>query len=257
MYQIFGSHLLSQWECDTCHNKQPKFEPITSIVVSINGSSLRDCLDFFFESEKISGENANTCSKCKVKRDGKRTFAIHGPPSVFIISLKCFDNRSRKIDRDVSFKMELDLSKYVTKFNDENSNEDQRNVSKYRLFGVIVHTGKTLSNGHYYAFAKNPSNRWTKYSDNKCKNIYSDDVLKEKAYILFYSTNAEKDFFECDIQRAIHSKQLDMMKCISCKSDQNLTSCARCSARKICEKCKRKSIFCKVCRKFFDRVPLR
>ena len=256
MYQIFGSHLLSEWRCDTCNNKQPKFEPITSIIVSINGSSLNDCLDFFFQSEKISGENANTCSRCKVKRDGTRTLAIHGPPTVFIISIKRFNNRSRKIDTDVSFQMELDLSKYVTNFGDQNGNQDQKNVSKYRLFGVVVHSGNTLKHGHYYALAKNPSNRWTKYSDNKCKNVYSDDVLTEKAYILFYSTNTEKDLFEYDIQRAIHLNDLDIEKCVTCKSNQNLSACARCSARKLCEKCKSKSIFCKVCQKFFDCVPL-
>ena len=88
MYQIFGSHLLSEWECNSCNNKQPKFDPITSIMLSINGSTLIDCLDFFFQTENVTGENANTCSKCKGKRDGTRTLAIHGLPSVLLFLSK-------------------------------------------------------------------------------------------------------------------------------------------------------------------------
>ena len=148
--------------------------------------------------------------------------------------------------------MELDLSKYMTQLG-----ENESSTSKYRLFGAVVHTSQTLKHGHYYALAKNPSNRWTRYNDSNCTNLHSDDVLKEtKAFILFYSSNTSKDFFRCDIERAIHCKKLNQMKCANCGSTDHLAACARCVARLLCDKCKRNSICCKICRKFFNHVPM-
>jgi ubiquitin carboxyl-terminal hydrolase 4/11/15 len=63
---------------------------------------------------------------------------------------------------------------------------DKRELSKYTLYGVIVHTGG-LTGGHYYAYVKRlESDKWELCDDSYVRRVDDKDVLGSEAYILFY-----------------------------------------------------------------------
>ena len=60
----------------------------------------------------MDGVEKYGCINYKKKRKATKRLQIHGSPNVLIISLKCFDLNNDKIDKKVSFPMELDIAKY-------------------------------------------------------------------------------------------------------------------------------------------------
>jgi ubiquitin C-terminal hydrolase len=44
-----------------------------------------------------------------------------------------------------------------------------------------------LNSGHYYTYAKNPeTGEWLSFNDDLVKPVAEDDLVTDKAYILFY-----------------------------------------------------------------------
>ncbi|XP_039612679.1 ubiquitin carboxyl-terminal hydrolase 32 isoform X1 [Polypterus senegalus] len=72
---------------------------------------------------------------------------------------------------------------------DEDSNDDQREEiclkPIYNLYAISCHSG-ILGGGHYVTYAKNPNNKWYCYNDSSCKEVHSDEIDTDSAYILFY-----------------------------------------------------------------------
>ena len=58
----------------------------------------------------------------------------------------------------------------------------------YDLIAVIHHSGRSLSRGHYVAYARNPvTGGWVKYDDTSVKEVSElTAVQDEGAYMLFY-----------------------------------------------------------------------
>lgn len=56
----------------------------------------------------------------------------------------------------------------------------------YGLYGVLVHSGKSLHNGHYYCFVRGPNNVWHLMDDSAVRPVSEATVLDQKAYMLFY-----------------------------------------------------------------------
>ncbi|XP_062341331.1 ubiquitin carboxyl-terminal hydrolase 32-like isoform X2 [Osmerus eperlanus] len=55
----------------------------------------------------------------------------------------------------------------------------------YNLYAISCHSG-ILGGGHYVTYAKNPNDKWYCYNDSSCKEVRSEEVDKDSAYILFY-----------------------------------------------------------------------
>uniref|UniRef100_A0A8K9Y1M6 Ubiquitin carboxyl-terminal hydrolase 32 n=1 Tax=Oncorhynchus mykiss TaxID=8022 RepID=A0A8K9Y1M6_ONCMY len=47
------------------------------------------------------------------------------------------------------------------------------------------HSG-IMGGGHYVTYAKNPNNKWYCYNDSSCKEVHSEEMDTDSAYILFY-----------------------------------------------------------------------
>lgn len=61
-----------------------------------------------------------------------------------------------------------------------------KELSKYTLFGVIVHIGG-LSGGHFYSYVKRLKNdKWDLCNDSYVKRVDLATVLCRDPYILFY-----------------------------------------------------------------------
>ncbi|XP_036392639.1 ubiquitin carboxyl-terminal hydrolase 32-like isoform X4 [Megalops cyprinoides] len=55
----------------------------------------------------------------------------------------------------------------------------------YNLYAISCHSG-ILGGGHYVTYAKNPNNKWYCYNDSSCKEVHSEEIDTDSAYILFY-----------------------------------------------------------------------
>lgn len=56
----------------------------------------------------------------------------------------------------------------------------------YKLISVLIHHGQTCNSGHYYCFVRNSNNCWYRMDDNHVSQVGLNEVLHQKAYILFY-----------------------------------------------------------------------
>uniref|UniRef100_A0AAR2LUS0 Ubiquitin carboxyl-terminal hydrolase 32 n=1 Tax=Pygocentrus nattereri TaxID=42514 RepID=A0AAR2LUS0_PYGNA len=55
----------------------------------------------------------------------------------------------------------------------------------YNLYAISCHSG-IMGGGHYVTYAKNPNEKWYCYNDSSCKEVHSEEVDADSAYILFY-----------------------------------------------------------------------
>ncbi|KAH0720394.1 hypothetical protein KY285_005197 [Solanum tuberosum] len=121
-------------------------------------------------------------SMCKTQGPFEKQLLIDRAPSVATLCLKRFNNDGfvvQKVDKHVSFPLELDMLHYTNKINNEEM--------KYDLYAVIVHLGFSISSGHYYSFIRCNPNEWYKFNDEHVHWVHEDHVLAEQAYILFYA----------------------------------------------------------------------
>ncbi|OAP58553.1 hypothetical protein AYL99_07643 [Fonsecaea erecta] len=56
----------------------------------------------------------------------------------------------------------------------------------YDLDCVVVHQGEHAQNGHYFAFCRQ-DNKWFRFDDEIVSATTTEDVLRQEAYLLFYS----------------------------------------------------------------------
>uniref|UniRef100_A0A6Q2X4H8 Ubiquitin carboxyl-terminal hydrolase 32 n=1 Tax=Esox lucius TaxID=8010 RepID=A0A6Q2X4H8_ESOLU len=63
------------------------------------------------------------------------------------------------------------------------SNHSLENI--YNLYAISCHSG-IMGGGHYVTYAKNPNDKWYCYNDSSCKEVHSEEIDTESAYILFY-----------------------------------------------------------------------
>uniref|UniRef100_A0A8B9JRA0 Ubiquitin carboxyl-terminal hydrolase n=1 Tax=Astyanax mexicanus TaxID=7994 RepID=A0A8B9JRA0_ASTMX len=55
----------------------------------------------------------------------------------------------------------------------------------YDLYAISCHSG-IMGGGHYVTYAKNPNDKWYCYNDSSCKEVHSEEIDTDSAYILFY-----------------------------------------------------------------------
>lgn len=60
--------------------------------------------------------------------------------------------------------------------------------SKYSIFAIIVHWGKSIQAGHYISIIKR-NQKWYYCDDDEIKEINENKILFENAYLLFYRKN--------------------------------------------------------------------
>ncbi|PHT61746.1 hypothetical protein T459_34404 [Capsicum annuum] len=111
-----------------------------------------------------------------------------------------------KVDKHVSFPLELDLLPYTD--NNQTNNEKM----KYDLYAVIAHAESTSSSGHYYCFICAEPNEWYKFDDTMISRVQKDVVLAEEAYIMFYAKRDTLWFSDFIALEAINSSYFIELK---------------------------------------------
>ncbi|KAK4794271.1 hypothetical protein SAY86_012265 [Trapa natans] len=169
--------------------------------------SVESCLAHFTKPEILSGDNAWHCERCSglelgkdegeqteadeveppvkvvVKRDATKRALIFNPPLLLTVHLNRFSQddygRLSKIRDQVVFQETMDLKPYM------DSSAEIRGQGLYRLRGVVEHLG-TMRGGHYVAYVRDNESAWYGVSDEDVHQVSLDDVLRCKAYMLFY-----------------------------------------------------------------------
>ncbi|WVZ82239.1 hypothetical protein U9M48_029525 [Paspalum notatum var. saurae] len=182
VHKIFGGRLRSQVKCTRCSYCSNKFDPFLDLSLDIaKAATLVQALKNFTEEELLDGgQKQYQCERCRQKVVAKKRFTIDKAPNVLTIHLKRFSpfNPREKIDRKVDFQPVLDLKPFVS--------DSKVSDFKYSLYGVLVHAGWNTQSGHYYCFVRTSSGMWHNLDDNKVCQVREADVLRQKAYMLFY-----------------------------------------------------------------------
>ena len=117
---------------------------------------MHEALAYFIKGQNLENENMYFSEELGRKtRAMKRTF-FEKTPNILIFTLKRFefDMESMlryKLNDYFEFPLDLDLQKYTSTY--LKNNEDQSSEYKYRLCGILVHSGMAES-GHYYSYIK-------------------------------------------------------------------------------------------------------
>ncbi|XP_054751907.2 ubiquitin carboxyl-terminal hydrolase 8-like [Lytechinus pictus] len=182
---LFQGQFKSTVQCLSCNNISVKFEAFMYLSLPIPSNSrctLNDCLQRFSQPEKLAGDNATHCTRCKGKRNSKKTILIWKLPNILLIHLKRFYYEGmwrQKLQTNVDFPNELTVDRYVI---------GPKRKDTYQLYGVSNHSG-TLDGGHYTACCRNAANkRWYKYDDHEVYDASQSSIKSSAAYILFYSS---------------------------------------------------------------------
>ncbi|CAE7812773.1 UBP19, partial [Symbiodinium sp. KB8] len=154
---------------------------------SASPTSLAKLLDEYTKEEHIADFK---CEKCK-KQGACRTSFLRRRPNVFVVYIdrRQDTNLFGKINRRVSFPLELDLSPWIPASDRERFHRDQNGEGLlYQLYAMCVHhdlRGSTAS-GHYVAYARDRHETWYHIDDEMVRQVQWCDVEEQHPYLLFY-----------------------------------------------------------------------
>ena len=195
-----------------------------------NKKNIYESLDSLTAGELMDGENCIFCAKCNKKLPVIKSQSFKSLPRVLLFVLKRFafnyDTMKKvKINDYYEFPFELDMTKYKTDF-DKNDSDNNSNASNiYVLKSVVVHMGNS-ENGHYYSFIKNNNERWYEFNDSEVspfnikllnsETFGGEEIIEingelkrrkknKSAYLLFYEKKDQSDCEQFDNIEAINS----------------------------------------------------
>jgi len=163
--------------------------------------SLATSLRSFTSEESLHSTEQCYCSRCGGLRDSAKRLSLHRLPPVLCIHLKRFKHTSSsgkqasaKIDDHISFPLHsLNLSPYTSEgICLQDGSEISRKALKeprpeqlYDLFGVVVHKGASIDQGHYISYVRRHA-QWYSCDDTMIVAVSEDEVRASKAYMLCY-----------------------------------------------------------------------
>ncbi|ETV97767.1 hypothetical protein, variant 1 [Aphanomyces invadans] len=148
--------------------------------------SMIDCLATTFAAESLQRDAQYFCSNCDAKQDAVKLTQLGAAPPVIIFHVNrtgwTADGEPDKIPTHVAFpERGLDLSMIMA--------APPRTSTVYDLDAAIVHEGRTLTQGHYTAYANNALGGagWFHFNDHRVHKCTWKDVASAQAYLLVYS----------------------------------------------------------------------
>uniref|UniRef100_A0A671TF05 ubiquitinyl hydrolase 1 n=1 Tax=Sinocyclocheilus anshuiensis TaxID=1608454 RepID=A0A671TF05_9TELE len=213
--KVLGGSFADQKICQGCPHRYECEESFTTLNVDIrNHQNLLDSMEQYVKGDLLEGANAYHCEKCNKKVDTVKRLLIKKLPPVLAIQLKRFDydwerECAIKFNDYFEFPRELDMEPYTvagvaklegSDVHPENQVVQQNELSepeppcssRYRLVGVLVHSGQA-SGGHYYSYiiqrnggggGEGERNRWYKFDDGdvtECK-MDDDEEMKNQCF---------------------------------------------------------------------------
>ena len=201
---FFGRHN-SEVTCDKCHAistteeeyssisldfkkqaKKKKKQATDDVKLKVAIPSVNECLKAYTAPEPLSPEQYK-CRSCDAPRAASKRVRIRKLPAILCVHVKRFGMKissgsitQEKYEGRIEFPMVLDMGPFTT----QSKSENQKFV--YDLECVVVHQGDHAHSGHYFAFCRE-GGRWFRYDDEIVSATTLEDVMRQEAYLLFYS----------------------------------------------------------------------
>ncbi|EXJ90023.1 hypothetical protein A1O3_03091 [Capronia epimyces CBS 606.96] len=160
--------------------------------------NLHECLRSYTAPEPLSPEQYN-CTTCDARRSASKQTRLRKLPAIMCVHVKRFGMKQagsgvwlpEKYEGKLEFPLQLDMGPYTTKppspmATTTNGGETKPDAYMYDLDCVVVHQGEHAQNGHYFAFCRQ-DNKWFRFDDEIVSATTTEDVLRQEAYLLFYS----------------------------------------------------------------------
>ncbi|CDK28600.1 unnamed protein product [Kuraishia capsulata CBS 1993] len=184
-HKTFAGELQSSIMCTKCSSLTLTADPMLDLSLEISkkeddNNNLISCLDKFTNIESL--DMMYNCDTCGKRTPATKKLTIKRLSPVLAIQLKRFEHFSAttsKIDTHVKFPLMLDVAKYTL---------DGSNITgdkTYELFAVVCHIG-SVNTGHYICYVKSREGKWFKFDDAVVTLVPSEEVLKVRAYLLYY-----------------------------------------------------------------------
>jgi len=181
----------------------------SSESLKITVPNLHECLRGYTAPEPLSPEQYS-CNKCNERRSASKQTRIRKLPAILCVHVKRFGMKQlgtgilvpEKYEGKLDFNLHLDMGPYTTRppganggngtsgLNGEakgkKGDKDSAREYIYDLDCVVVHQGEHAQNGHYFAFCRQ-DNKWFRFDDEIVSATTTEDVMRQEAYLLFYS----------------------------------------------------------------------
>ena len=151
-------------------------------------NSVDECLEHFFESEKLNGDNKYQYVNDKGEKilyDAEKYYKFKKIPNFLFLQLKrfTFDTTTftfQKKNKAISYKEEIDLTKYLHFNKTKSKRKKNKDIDElYVLYCILIHSG-SAENGHYYCIARDFQNKvYIKYNDTTILTVEKKEVFNE------------------------------------------------------------------------------
>lgn len=145
-----------------------------------HASTLDDALGHYFRRERLEGDNAYKCEKCKSKVPATKKFSIERAPNVLCIQLKRFGLMGGKMSKHIQFSRNLNLNRFL--FHQSSGGP----CVTYKFVSLINHMGPSQHCGHYTAIAEASNGQLYLFDDCSVRLISLNVALSTGAYVLIY-----------------------------------------------------------------------
>ncbi|XP_023803478.1 ubiquitin carboxyl-terminal hydrolase 42-like [Cyanistes caeruleus] len=155
-------------------------ECIQRRATRLEPSSLTTALEDFVTPKELDGKYCLKCSKCEKKVTASKRVTVHHVPKVFTVCLeRAADHTGKKISKIVEYPEYLNLRPYMS--------DTAGEPLLYSLYALVVHSGDTCLDGHFFCYTKASNGLWYKMDDETVDNCGIHAVLRQQAYLLFYA----------------------------------------------------------------------
>jgi uncharacterized UBP type Zn finger protein len=167
---IIACDLRTVHTCECGHVRSDECEkfPIVSLPIPRgNGGKLLDVYSmqqivrYFSEPEILGRKTSRTCTQCGQDSRSHAKILISRISPVFIVSLKCFDNKGEKIIAAINVEPSLSIG-----------------TDELILTAIIFHRGIRKNSGHYFARFRGPGDTWFEADDSLVYPVDGPNVVK-------------------------------------------------------------------------------
>ncbi|XP_067647794.1 ubiquitin carboxyl-terminal hydrolase 36 [Eurosta solidaginis] len=178
--QILGGYLKSAVRCLACGHVSVTFQHFQDLLLDIRkADTVEEALEGYFSRERLE-DMGYKCEACKKKVSATKQFSLERAPIVLCIQLKRFSVMGTKLNKQITIKPRIDLSKFVTR---KDIGGEQLT---YKLVAMVTHLGASQHCGHYTAIGLTESGTYYNYDDSYVRPISVQNVCNTNAYIIFY-----------------------------------------------------------------------
>ena len=203
-HKVFFGRMRNEVTCNSCHTSSVTEEPYSSISLDfkkqmkkkkkalppdtkVSIPRVAECLKSYTTAETLPVEEYR-CRECGEASSALKRSRIRKLPAILCVHVKRFGTKvvngnyvEEKYGGKIDFPLVLDMSSYTTTHGEDNSKS-----FIYDLECIVVHQGDHIQNGHYFAFCRQ-DDRWFRFDDEIVTATTTEDVLRQEAYLLFYS----------------------------------------------------------------------